>query len=374
MVSDYQTSRSEAGRRGRDKLQGLIDKARYSAEAVVEEIQSRVIVDKVVRTPAVRLVEDARAAGGLDLSVGGELVSLHKHAFGQVLADAGVPKKFADYVMEDDANDEGWGAELVAHNVNTILSHRDKQRNLVRIEGGTLAKGFLSDKFRRLDSRPLLDAFMGASTELGLIPYQGVASDTKMRLRAILPEVFEPLDGEVMVFGAEFGNSDYGDGGVNLNLWMMRIICTNLAIGERMLRQIHLGGRLPDDVRLSEETYKKDAETTALAIRDVTGSVIGSSRINRMVEAIREAGDERIGDERITKILKGFDKAEGIRIRDIFDSPDVENLPVGRTLWRMSNAVSFFAQTPDLSADRRLDLQHAAGVMVAGDYKPSREV
>jgi hypothetical protein len=371
---EYQVAKSQAAQRGREKLQGVIDKGRASAQAVIEQVQSRVITDRVVRTPAVELNYDDE--GDRTLRVGGFSYELHEHAYRQVLENAGVTYKYVEHLTKE-AGGELWGKKLAAQNVNEILSHREKQRNLVRGEGETgLVKGFLSDRFRRLDSRPVADAFIVACQNLGMVPIEGVASDTKMRIRAVLPYVFEPIADEVMIFGAELGNSDYGDGGLVVNLWTMRIWCTNLAVAEKCLRQVHLGGRLPDNVRFSDETYRKDAETMALAVRDVTADAVGPDRVHKMLAAIEAAGEDEVkGTDGIDKILgRLLDKNELSTVKTIYESPDVVNLPAGETVWRLSNAVSWFAQGKSVTPDRKLALQELAGTMVAGETKKVKEV
>lgn len=368
---EYNVAASAAGRAARDKLQGIIDKGMASAQAVIEDIQSRVITDRVAPAPVVRLTVD-EDDGTMGLSVGGVISPIHDHAFGQILSNAKVGKEFYNNMVAE-ASGGLWGKELIAHNVNQVLMHRTEQRNLIRGEGEAgLVKGFLSDKFRRLDCRPIVDSFIGACDRLGMVPLEGVASDTKMRLRAVLPYVFEPIDNEVMIFGAELGNSDYGDGGLVLNLWTMRVWCTNLATAEKCLRQVHIGGRLPDNVRFSDETYRKDAETTALAVRDMAADAVSPNRIHRILDAITTAGEEEIkGRDGLDKVLARVtkDKGELNMIKAIYESEDVQNLPAGNTMWRLSNAVSWFAKGQSIDADRKIRLQELAGQLVAGDTK-----
>lgn len=373
---DYNVAASAAAKRGRDRLQAIIDKGRASAAAVIEQIQDRVISDRVVRAPLVRLTHDDD--GDMMLSVGGEISPLHENAFTQLCGNLKVGKKLYTDLM-DEAGGSMWGKELFASVANEVLAHRESQRNLIRSEGeNRLVKGFLSDKFRRLDSRPVVDAFLGACNELGLLPLEGVASDTKMRLRAVLPYVFEPVDTEVMIFGAELGNSDYGDGGLVLNLWTMRVWCTNLGIAEKCLRQVHVGGKLPDNIRFSDETYRKDAETTALAVRDMTAAVIAPDRVNRMLAAIEAASEKELsGRDGVDKVLSrvGLDKNELATVKGLYDGPDVENLPPGDNVWRLSNAVSFMAQGRTVSPDRKIFLQTLAGELVnASDDRKVKEV
>lgn len=365
----YDVAASAAARHGRLKMEKIIADGQASAEAVVSRIQNHTPRDVVVAAPSLRLkVSDsgslvmARQDGYAVEELGG----LHTHAYGQLLQDAGLPKRTADEWMKVESRGKPWGTELVAHAVNEVLAHREKQRNLIRLDddAGGVVKGFLSDKFRRLDSRPLADAFMGMCTGIGLVPIEGVASDTKCRIRAVLPRVFEPVDNEVMIFGLEFGNSDYGDGGVVVNMWMMRVACTNLAVVQKGLRQVHLGGRLPDDLQLSAATYASDAKTVALALADVGNSLIGPDPVHRMLNAVKDASEKTLTEQGIDGLLKGLDKGEAATIKTVYNSPDDLNLPPGESVYRLSNAVSFFAQSRGLDPNRRIQLQELAGAMM----------
>jgi hypothetical protein len=235
----------------------------------------------------------------------------------------------------------------------------------VRASSGEV-RGWLSDKFRRLDSRPLLEAFIDACKSEGLVPVQGVNCDTKCRLRALVPQVFEPVKDELVLFGAEWGNSDYGDGGHCVNLFMMRMLCTNLAVSDKLLRQIHLGKRLSDDVAYSQRTYELDTQTNASALRDIVTEAVSVKRIDGMVRAIQSASEHEVKDrDGIDRILKKhMERPEIDRVSMLFESPDVVNMPAGNNLWRLSNALSWLAQMPGTGPDRTLELQSLAGSLI----------
>jgi hypothetical protein len=44
-----------------------------------------------------------------------------------------------------------------------------------------------------MDSRPLLDAFVKAVTDLGAHPLSGHATETRVAVRALLPTSYEPV-------------------------------------------------------------------------------------------------------------------------------------------------------------------------------------
>ncbi len=353
------------------KLDSIIQHGMISAEQIVADIQSRMVRDSIVKTPAVRVLsEDGKT---WKFHAGEMVAPLHDHAFSQVLTDAGLGAKFVNGVTEE-AKGARWGSELVAHNLNTIFANRTRQRNLVRQENDVV-KGFLSDRYRRLDSRPLLDSFIGAARQIGLVPIDGKATGTKSRIRALFPKVYEPCDGETVAFGLEWGNSDYGDGGHMVNLFMLRIWCKNLAVTESCLRQIHLGRRLDDNIEYSRTTLELDTKANAAALADTVKYAIAPARIDGMIESIRTAKDDVIGKGDVTARLKKLlNKGDAEQVEKIFNGPDVVNVPEGQDAWRLSNACSWFAQTKDFSVAKQLELQDVAGQLLPIKAGRVREV
>lgn len=375
---DYDVAASETAAKGRVKMQEIIQAGLASAEAVAASVQARVITDRIAKAPKLRLrlADDATfklVVGGSDRleadirSMDGP-VGIHPHALDQLFENVKFPKAYAK-TLAAEAGGHTWGKELVARNVNEVLDRRQKQRNLIRHEGDANGdvKAFVSDKFRRLDSRPLLDAFMGAAGEIGLVPVQGVASDTKVRMRAIMPQVFEPVANEVMLFGVEWGNSDYGDGGHSLSLFVTRVWCTNMAMGDMVLRQVHAGKTLSDDIEYSDRTYRLDTQTNVSALKDTVRHAISAQRVNGMLAAIKAAAATELGAKGVAAILaslKGLTKTEAASVQGLYDGPDVVNLPAGNTAWRLSNALSFFANAKGVGADKKLELEAYAGAVI----------
>jgi hypothetical protein len=368
----YKEAASAAAKQARVKMEDIIHRGVASAETVINRVLETTVSDSIVRTNGVIVKPDPVVADRWRLYDGDSDRPMHHHAFSQVLADTGVRKTFVDDVMAE-AKNERWGTDLVAHNVNTILSHR-KSRNLVRAEGGTV-KGWLSDKYRRIDSRPLLESFVTACQEMGLQPIQGVGTDTKVRVRAVLPRVFEPVENEVMLFGLEWGNSDFGDGGHVVNLWTMRIWCTNLAITDSCLRQVHLGPRLKEGIAYSQDTYDKDTAANSAALRDVVKDVIGPGRLNNLLDGVKAASENEIQGKDVQAILKKhLGKGDAERIQAAYESPDVVNLPAGNTQWRLSNAISWIANAKDVTPEKKLELETLAGSLIPHTAVKAREV
>lgn len=289
----------------------------------------------------------------------GDKLILHPHALRQAAERVRFPGRYLT-----DLKQQNWGTALIAHNLNELYGHMNGDRFLLRnVRGET--RGFLSDHFRRLDSRPLLEAFVGAIRQFGARPIDGFALTTKIKVRAFLPYVFEPFPGELVAIGAELGDSDFGDGYLTLSLILERMWCTNLATMESVLKQVHLGKRLPDNVRLSDRTYQLDTETMASAINDLSSNVLGPDAVNNTLHLLKAANEDSVSPQNIAAwVKKNLSKDEGTKVVEKFASADIEMLPAGQTTWRWSNALSWLAnETQD--EHRKLELQEFAGEVIA---------
>jgi hypothetical protein len=265
------------------------------------------------------------------------------------------------YLRKLSQSETGWQRDLAAHMLRESYGHDDDGRYLVRAIGGEI-RGFLSDSFRRLDSRPVVEAFATACQELGAVCFEGLVTDTRMALKAVLPMVFEPVPGEVMCFGVELRNSDFGAGKLVIAGFVNRLWCTNGAVMQNLLSQVHLGKRLPDEVKFSQETYDADSKAQALAVRDVMMQALSPEYIEATQDVIREANDkkadwttinrrlESIGGKKLVEKAKDLDKTDR----------DVEHLPLASGTWRASNIASWLAKTAD-DLDQKMDLQRLAG-------------
>ncbi len=361
--NEYEQSTSEAASAGKIKMQEIIHQNLSQSMMVVEQVQSQIIRDKIVRGAVLDFVPVLPESDKLppQIAVIAETQSkLHRNALSQVSEKADVPFRFINSLLTRGV----WGAELAAHNFREIFGRGNGTRYLLRAVGDE-TRGFLSDRYRRLDSRPLLDSFIGACQEIGAVPVQGFALETKIRLRAILPIVFEPIPNEVMVFGIEWGNSDFGAGGHTLQMFQMRLACTNGMTLDDVLRQIHLGGRLSDNIEYSDKTYELDTQANVSALRDVVRTSLNPSRVKGYLTAIKTAAEQEISPKQAIAILKkNLNKAEAESAIEAYNSPDVVNLPPGNSIYRLSNAVSWIAQAQSVEPERSLELNKIAGNLI----------
>lgn len=346
------------------KLDEAIHARMVNANTAIERVFNTIPQDDIVRAAALHFVDD----GVLTMTADADHVwRLHRHALQQVSERASVPMTYTNHLSAG----EPWQRELLA-DIFTRTYRQSSRRHLIRAvpldHNRELleARGFLSDRFRRLDARPLLEAFVDAARSYGAVPYDGVATDIRVHLKAMLPRLFEPFSGEYIGLGIEWSNSDYGAARLMVRAFILRLMCVNGAVTEDLMREVHLGGRLPEDIVFSQQTYQKDTETMVLATGDVVKAALGDGVQDRLLNSVNAANEREVSVKDLkTRLASALSKDELRRVEEAFTGPDVVNLPPGNTAWRASNALSWVAQTVE-DPERRLDFERYAGALLTG--------
>lgn len=356
---DYESAARQAADQARDKLGRLIEDGRARAAVVIEAVRSTQPCDRLIRESALRfLPSDA----GVALEIDGSPHELHRKAIEQAVNRAGLPHAYARFLLCPERAE--WGRQLLAQNLSELYGHgsRTGDDDLVLLRSvEQQVRGFLSSRYRRLDSRPMLDAFASACASVGAVPFTGYALDTKVAIKAIVPSVFEPVANEPLAVGIVLETSDFGDGALALRSFVLRLYCTNTAILEQCLRQVHLGRRLDESYVFSDRTYSLDTRAMASAIGDVVRAQLSSTKLDHLQDLVRRADAEEITPFEVETFLKKhLDKQDAQAVKDAFASADIVNLPPGSSRWRLSNAISWVAGEAT-SDERRIELMKVAG-------------
>lgn len=337
----------------RQRMEAYIARGRADAVSVVERILSEAPRDRYVPAGALRF--EAETPNGMAVTVADARHFVHAHALDQTAERAGLRLGYLHDLLE---RKEGWAADLAANNLNTLLAHTPG-RFLVREVNNTI-RGILSDSYRRIDSRPTLDALLAESDSAGAVVVDGTYTETRVSLKVVRAEPLEVFDGEWMVFGLDYSNSDYGDGAHEISAFLLRLWCLNGAVSAKEVRRVHLGRRLTGDA-FSERTLRLDTAAQASATRDQVRGLLRPEASAKLVEQIRRANEKQIDSDRIGTWLKPrLSKPEAIEVAEKFASADIIELPPGQTTWRLSNAISWLAKN---TADgrRRMELERVAG-------------
>lgn len=357
----------------RSILQGrvneLLNKRALSLPEMVNKVVgiSGQISDDIVPSTCIKFEahpDDNITVGDIDESEPWRHSTLHPHAVGQIAERFKIPQRYFKNLYFGNE----WEKGLAAYVINEHLQNAPERRLLMRSVDGEV-RGVLSDKYRRLNSMRIFLAFLEGAQNTGSKLVDGHNGDTRGYLEIIRPEIVgfdTPLNGKnFAVFGSRIQSSDYGDGALQLNTFMMNVRCMNGLVGNSLLREVHLGGRIPDNLILSNETVEKDTEARAALVSDVMKQIYDPSSIKNMIEKIQGASTNEIDFKEKIKTLPKMGVTEGElrKLENVLMSNDPSNGLFGSpTDWKFNNALTAVAR--DSEPARKRELEKLAGELI----------
>lgn len=305
------------------------------------------------------------ANGSLRMDMPDGQFSLHDNAIGQLADRMGIPQRY----LRGLASGEPWAKQLAATLLNEHSGWTQRSRVLVRTVG-TQVRGVLSDSYRRLNSVEILTAFVQEAAQQGAVISDAYMNDTKIWAETILPTpltVPTANNGDVVIFaGARFSTSDYGDGAVDMRAFLLNGACLNGMVRESVMKQVHLGSKLPDNLQLSQQTYELDTKTTVSAVRDLTKGLFSKDNLMKKAIEIQGASEIDVDFEHELKRLTrdgGLLKQEGKEVEKILMRNDPEDgVQGGATLWKLTQAITAHAR--ELSPERSRELHELSGQLL----------
>lgn len=291
--------------------------------------------------------------------------TMHDNAIGQMADRMGIPQRY----LRQLASGEPWAIALAAYLLNQHSDWTQRSRVLVRTVG-TQVRGILSDSYRRLNSVEILTAFVQEAAGQGAVISDAYMNDTKVWAETILPTpitVPTKNNGDVVIFaGARFSTSDYGDGAVDMRAFLLNGACLNGMVRESVMKQVHLGSKLPDNLALSQQTYELDTKTTVSAVKDLTKGLFSKDNLMAKAVEIQEASEVEVDFNKELKRLTsngGLLKQEGKEVEKILmrNDPD-DGVQGGATLWKLTQAITAHAR--ELTPERSRELHELSGQLL----------
>lgn len=363
---DYNFAVSQAAKAMKDKLHSQIQEAKKKSLLALERVQNELPTDRVVRAKSIEFANSGDKFQMEIRAADGQIIenAVHPWALGQIAEYARIPKTYLMQLQALQQKDDCWGANLAAKNLNELFHHLpNEERRLLRTVD-TETRGFLSTKYKRRHPGQLLDGFLAACKKNDLIPYTATATDTKHMVRAVLDGIIEPVPNECLGVGVVYSESPYGNGSTSVSIFIERMWCTNQAVMSTDLRSAHLGGRLSEDFEWSEETYLADTKATMYQIQDMLEAYVSKRALDKMSATVKLAHDTKVESKQFEAFIKkNLSKDDAEAVADIYRGADVEMLPAGNTVWRASNAMSFFAGSVK-DEEKKFELQKLAGMLL----------
>lgn len=356
-----------------NKVQRMIDGKAVGVRATMERLvnEGKIAQDYIAPIGVNLKINDHSpvitfsANGSLRMDMPDGQFTLHDNAIGQLADRMGIPQRY----LRGLASGEPWAKQLAATLLNEHSGWTQRSRVLVRTVG-TQVRGVLSDSYRRLNSVEILTAFVQEAAQQGAVISDAYMNDTKIWAETILPTpltVPTAKNGDVVIFaGARFSTSDYGDGAVDMRAFLLNGACLNGMVRESVMKQVHLGSKLPDNLQLSQQTYELDTKTTVSAVRDLTKGLFSKDNLMKKAIEIQGASEMDVDFEHELKRLTrdgGLLKQEGKEVEKILMRNDPEDgVQGGATLWKLTQAITAHAR--ELSPERSRELHELSGQLL----------
>jgi len=137
-------------------------------------------------------------------------------------------------------------------------------------------------------------------------------------------------------------------------------------VTEQTLREVHLGGRIPDDMQYARDTMQADSERSRLMIRDVTGQLLSEEYIYRKIAQVKYAAGYELD---LSKQLEAMQKNGKITKQEVAETEQVfiqnkteDGVAGGSTLWKLTQGLTAIARDKD--EERKRELQTIAGELL----------
>ena len=345
------------------KLQSIIEAGRANLDKALKDImvENEKREDLLVRPSAIDFsVEGQTVVPTILLPEKGtrEKFNLTPHSLGQLYDRAGIPQRFGESLIN---LDEG---ELLEQNFRRLAQKKMADGVLVRHIDDQI-KGWLSPSYKRMDSGPVIESFIKNAVDRGFVPFRGRNTDFRYQIQFVVPEVVSVTPNEYTVFGLSLVTGDYGSQALEVNMLIVRLLCTNLHEGYDMFRRVHLGSRFSmgqeESIRLSKGTMELDTKTVASAIGDVTAQF--GDHVKALEAKIKKAAETEVENPQpLYELLrsKGLKKDIVDMVKATYESEmGVEVLPQEKSRWRFVNSLSFVSQSQK-KEDEKIDLERLA--------------
>ncbi len=353
------------------KLDTLVESGRAATARLIHRLRQDQVDDVVAPVgpgagaarPTVFFDPQAQQVG---VSYGGRVRRFHPHAAAQFGVKLGIPSAW----LRESLAGAPWQRELIADVMSTTLQRTAVRERILLRAVGAEVRGVLSDQYRRLDSATLIAGFAEACVAAGAVPYRAHVTDVAWSISAALPQ---PISLELEKHGVEhvaacvhLRSSDYGAGPLELSFEMLRLVCLNGLLGKSVLRQVHLGARLPDDMALSTQTYALDTATQTSALKDVTAKLFEPAYVRGQFARVQAAAKAELDPEReIDGLVRArrLTPQEGEALEAALMRSNPAEIPAGPTTrWKFAQAVAWLAH--GVERERGMELERLGGSLV----------
>lgn len=248
--------------------------------------------------------------------------------------------------------------KLAADNINGWIDQRD--RRFIRTQGGHV-RAFLSDKYRVLDHMQVIKAAGEEAAQYGAKVAKCELTDTRLYMKLIVPHSTEEIrQGDKLVQGIIFSNSEVGAGSFRAEPFAMRLICKNGMIGMDTFSRIHLGSKMDEGIWKSSDTENLETQTIYSQVKDLVKATFDPTAFAIWMDSLKQTTESYLDrpSDAVKNIVAEYKIPE-------YMTDNILNALVSEednTQYGLINAVTTVARQTE-SIDQRIDLERIGGVL-----------
>ena len=271
-----------------------------------------------------------------------EPLEIQQTAHRQLGTHLNIPWKYYDRMLQTEPG-------LLAHNVNHWLRRGDPTQRMLRTIDGK-ARAFLSERYRRIDNFDLTAATLPVIAEMQGARFESCQlTEDFLYLKVVNPKLTaEVRVGDVVQAGVVITNSETGQGAVNIQPLVYRLVCSNgMTVNEARMRRNHVGRVSSADENLllySDETLKADDKAFMMKVQDTLRATVDEVKFARVVSLMKESTEAKLNTASIPSVVKLASSSFGITetesegvFQHLIEDGDY-------TLYGLANAVTRFSQ------------------------------
>lgn len=195
-------------------------------------------------------------------------------------------------------------------------AHRSYLLRFVDLQDGKLPvlRAFLSDRFRILDHLDILWAALDTLKALKGVKVEKLTLTDRYMYLAFVHENMTVNLGtaekpDVYKAGLIGANSETGGGMMYWKPRIWRQVCSNGAVMDLGVEQVHLGRKLTEEFLFSDETKRLENKLIFEKVKDTIKSVFDETKFRALAEMLKSARDEKL--EQPTSMIEALVKVEG---------------------------------------------------------------
>lgn len=291
--------------------------------------------------------------------------TLNNWSGGQVAQFADIPREYFRRLSEE-------SPDLLAKNINHGLGQqKESESRLVRTIDGHV-RGFLSNRYRMLDSHDLMEAVMPMLIEHNFEVVSCELTERRLYLKTATPRIQgEVKTGDVVSYGVMVSTSDVGAGSLRVEPFFLRLWCLNGAVSTSSFRRAHLGrSNAERDVQemLTDDTKRLNDQAFFATVKDYMAHSMKPEVFHAELNKMKDAANRPIKNLDLETVVDVTMKTvgvsgEGVK-KGILEALADGNQNAGLTQWGLMNSFTAAAKMPSIDYDMATDLERAGGLIL----------